>query len=188
MTTAGTSQASQSSSPAETQPPAPADGPVPAWRDASLSPAERVSDLMSRMTLPEKAGQLSSVWLDSNPETGVVAPHQDDLSDLPVAWPELASNGLGQLTRPFGTRPLTPLDAARELAAVQTEIMSAGRFAIPALAHDECLAGFAAWTAAIYPVPLAWGASFNPGLVREMARQIGELMRSAGVHQGLAPC
>lgn len=187
MTTAGTSQAAQPPGPDDSPAPVPAGERAPAWRDTSLSPAERASDLLSRMTLQEKAGQLSSVWLDSNPETGEVAPHQNDLTDLPVAWPELASAGLGQLTRPFGTRPLKPLDAARELAALQSEVMSAGRFAIPALAHDECLAGFAAWTAAIYPVPLAWGASFNPGLVRQMAGHIGTTMRSAGLHQGLAP-
>ncbi len=36
-------------------------------------------------------------------------------------------------------------------------------------------------------MPLAWGASFDPGLVEEMARRIGADLRSAGVHQGLAP-
>ena len=187
MTTAGTSQAPEAGQ-EDTQPRAGRSvQQPPAWRDGRLSTAERVTDLLARMTVAEKAGQLSSVWLDSHPETGEVAPHQNDLADLPVDWPDLARAGLGQLTRPFGTRPLRPLEAARELAALQSEIMSAGRFAIPALAHDECLAGFATWTAAIYPVPLAWGASFDPGLVRRMAAQIGDLMRSAGVHQGLAP-
>jgi len=40
---------------------------------------------------------------------------------------------------------------------------------------------------AAYPVPLSWGATFNPGLVQEMATRIGAGMRSVGVHQGLAP-
>ena len=53
--------------------------------------------------------------------------------------------------------------------------------------HEECLAGFAAWGATVYPVPLAWGASFDPELVEEMAGRIGASMRAAGVHQGLAP-
>jgi beta-xylosidase len=36
-------------------------------------------------------------------------------------------------------------------------------------------------------VPLSWGASFDPDLVRQMASRIGSDMRSVGVHQGLAP-
>ncbi|MET7483242.1 glycoside hydrolase family 3 N-terminal domain-containing protein, partial [Streptomyces sp. NPDC005538] len=66
-------------------------------------------------------------------------------------------------------------------------IAAAGRFGIPAVAHEECLAGFTAWGATAYPVPLAWGASFDPSLVEEMARHIGADLRAAGVHQGLAP-
>jgi len=46
---------------------------------------------------------------------------------------------------------------------------------------------FTAWQAAIYPVPLAWGATFDPSLVERMAASIGASMRSVGIHQGLAP-
>src|SRR5690606_32079576 len=58
---------------------------------------------------------------------------------------------------------------------------------MPVLAHDECLAGFAACGATAYPVPLSWGPAFDPGLVRRMAAAIGRDMRSVGIHQGLAP-
>src|SRR6202000_1317790 len=47
--------------------------------------------------------------------------------------------------------------------------------------------GFAAWTATIFPTPLAWGASFDPALVHDMARSFGATMRAVGIHQGLAP-
>ena len=83
--------------------------------------------------------------------------------------------------------PLTARDGAEALARTQREIAAASRFGIPAIAHDECLAGFTAWTAAIFPIPLAWGASFDPQLVQQMAVQIGTSMRAVGVHQGLAP-
>jgi beta-xylosidase len=159
----------------------------PRWRDPRRPASERVADLVARMTLAEKVAQLSSVWLDSENGEDVVAPHQDDLGGTPGSWPELIRNGVGQLTRPFGTRPLTPADGAARLAQLQREVMAASRFGIPAIAHDECLAGFTAWQAAIYPVPLAWGATFDPPLVERMAVQIGASMRSAGVHQGLAP-
>jgi len=66
-------------------------------------------------------------------------------------------------------------------------MIAASRFGIPAVAHEECLTGFAAWTATIFPTPLAWGASFDPGLVGEMAAAIGASMRAVGVHQGLSP-
>src|SRR5690606_1616272 len=53
--------------------------------------------------------------------------------------------------------------------------------------HEECLTGLAAWRAATYPTPLAWGAAFDPDLVAEMGAAIGRSMREIGVHQGLAP-
>jgi beta-xylosidase len=70
---------------------------------------------------------------------------------------------------------------------MQRRIVGSNRFGIPALVHEECLAGFTTWQATAYPVPLSWGATFDPALVREMATRIGAAMRSVGVHQGLAP-
>jgi beta-xylosidase len=102
-------------------------------------------------------------------------------------WDELITRGLGQLTRSFGTAPVDPALGAQALARAQRRITEAGRFGIPAVAHEECLAGFTAWQATAYPVPLAWGATWDPPLVEEMARRIGDDLRSAGVHQGLAP-
>ncbi len=65
--------------------------------------------------------------------------------------------------------------------------MAGSRFGIPAIAHEECLAGFAAWGATAYPIPLSWAATFSPELTAEMGRRIGEDLRSVGIHQGLAP-
>src|SRR4029079_4054147 len=61
------------------------------------------------------------------------------------------------------------------------------RFGIPALVHEECLAGFAAHGATAYTVPLSWGGTFDPGLIEQIGRRIGADMRSVGIHQGLAP-
>ncbi|WP_069174036.1 glycoside hydrolase family 3 N-terminal domain-containing protein [Streptomyces griseus] len=165
-------------------------GPVPAvdgpWRDPSLSPEARVADLAARMTLEEKAAQLYGIWVGADADGDGVAPHQNDMVD-PVDFEELSTRGLGQLTRPFGTAPVDPGVGAVALARAQARIVAAGRFGIPAVAHEECLAGFTAWGATAYPVPLAWGAAWDPELVAEMAGRIGEDMRSVGVHQGLAP-
>ncbi|QIQ07317.1 beta-glucosidase family protein [Streptomyces liangshanensis] len=138
------------------------------------------------MTLEEKLAQLYGLWAGASHDGAEVAPHQHDM-DEPPTLDELLPHGLGQLTRPFGTVPVDPALGALSLMRTQERIVAANRFGIPAMAHDECLAGFAAWGATTYPVPLSWGAAFDPALVEEMARAIGHDMRSVGVHQGLAP-
>lgn len=146
----------------------------------------RVEELIDSMTLEEKIAQLYGVWVGASDEGGDVAPHQHDLDDA-VDLDDILPQGLGQLTRPFGTTPIDAAMGAASLARTQERIRSASRFGIPALAHEECLAGFAAWGATAYPVPLSWGATFDPALIEQMARRIGDDMRSVGVHQGLAP-
>ncbi|WP_405950027.1 glycoside hydrolase family 3 C-terminal domain-containing protein [Streptomyces prunicolor] len=156
------------------------------WRDPALPAAVRVDDLLARMTLEEKTAQLYGVWVGAATDGDGVAPLQREMTS-DYDWDELITRGLGQLTRSFGTAPVDPELGAQALARAQRRIAAAGRFGIPAVAHEECLAGFTAWGATAYPVPLAWGASFDPGLVEEMARHIGADLRAVGVHQGLAP-
>ncbi len=157
------------------------------WRDQRLSPTERAEALLPLMSLEEKVAQLVGVWVGAEASGEGVAPHQSDMiSELPQ-WSTVIQYGLGQLTRPFGTAPVDPVLGARSLAASQAQIVAASRFGIPAQVHEECLTGFAAWRATVYPTPLSWGASFDPELVEAMADRIGRSMRAAGVHQGLAP-
>ena len=171
-----------------TIPPGARKTPAPApWSDTALPAHLRAADLIARMTLAEKCGQLYGVWVGADAEGGEVAPHMHENLIEQLDFEELVKSGLGQLTRPFGTAPVDPALGALSLARTQAAIVAAGRFGIPALAHEECLAGFAAWGATIYPVPPAWGASFDPELVGEMAERIGRDLRSVGVHQGLAP-
>ncbi|MEV5324545.1 glycoside hydrolase family 3 N-terminal domain-containing protein [Nonomuraea sp. NPDC052634] len=163
-----------------------ASGESEQWRDAGSTPAQRAEALIPLMTLEEKVAQLVGVWVGADASGGGVAPHQTDMGEGPD-WQDAIRQGLGQLTRPFGTAPVDPVAGARSLAASQEEIVRASRFGIPAQVHEECLTGFAAWKATVYPAPLSWGASFDPELVEEMAGRIGRSMRAAGVHQGLAP-
>ncbi|MFE1796208.1 glycoside hydrolase family 3 N-terminal domain-containing protein [Streptomyces sp. NPDC059517] len=156
------------------------------WRDPALPAEARVDDLLARMTLEEKTAQLYGVWVGAATDGDGVAPHQDEMTS-DFDWDELITHGLGQLTRSFGTAPVDPALGAQALARAQRRISGAGRFGIPAVAHEECLAGFTAWGATAYPVPLAWGASFDAALVEEMAHRIGRDLASVGVHQGLAP-
>ncbi|MEU8424159.1 glycoside hydrolase family 3 N-terminal domain-containing protein [Micromonospora sp. NPDC048835] len=163
------------------------DGGVAPWRDQRLSPTDRAEALLQLMSIEEKIAQLVGVWVGAEASGEGVAPHQSDMiSGLPP-WSTVIRYGLGQLTRPFGTAPVDPVLGARSLAASQAQIVAASRFGIPAQVHEECLTGFAAWRATVYPTPLSWGASFDPDLVEAMADRIGRSMRAAGVHQGLAP-
>ncbi|MEV0976312.1 glycoside hydrolase family 3 N-terminal domain-containing protein [Streptomyces sp. NPDC049915] len=159
---------------------------VPLWNDPAQDLGTRVSALIEAMTLQEKIAQLYGVWVGASDEGGEVAPHQHDMEEA-VDLDALLPAGLGQLTRPFGTAPVDPALGALSLLRTQARITAGNRFGIPALAHEECLAGFATWGATAYPVPLSWGATFDPGLIRRMAAAIGRDMRSVGVHQGLAP-
>jgi len=161
--------------------------PVESWRDPEVPADERVADLLSRMTLAEKVAQLGSVWIGASGEGDGVAPMQDQFSDEQPPLDELIKNGLGQLTRVFGTRPVPAEAGVRALAALQERVTAANRLRIPAIAHEECLTGFAAWGATIFPTPLAWGAAFDPALVGEAAASFGATMRDVGIHQGLAP-
>jgi beta-xylosidase len=161
-------------------------GVAPILRDASQTTDARVEALVASMTLEEKLAQLYGIWVGASADGGEVAPHQNDMID-DVDIDELLPTGIGQLTRPFGTAPVDPALGALSLQRTQERIVASNRFGIPAIAHEECLAGFATWGATAYPVPLSWGASFDPDLVRQMAARIGADMRSVGVHQGLAP-
>jgi beta-xylosidase len=156
------------------------------WQDSRLPTSERVADLIGRMTVEEKAGQLAGFWAASARAGEEVAPLPDDFGE-PPPLAELVRHGLGQLTRVFGTAPVLPADGAARLRELQAQIAAGNRFGIPAIAHEECLTGFMTWTATVFPCPLAWGASFDPDLVEEMATAIATGMRRLGVHQGLAP-
>jgi beta-xylosidase len=161
---------------------------IEAWRDPARPADERVADLLHRMTLEEKIAQLGSVWMGASGDGDGVAPMQDQFfrQDQPP-FEEVIKNGLGQLTRVFGTRPVDAAAGMGALASLQSRVAAASRLGIPAVAHEECLTGFATWGATIFPIPLAWGASFNPALIGEMTEAFGATMRAVGVHQGLAP-
>ncbi|WP_448719962.1 beta-xylosidase/alpha-l-arabinosidase [Microbacterium natoriense] len=156
---------------------------IPAFPQASA----RVQSLLSKMTLEEKAAQIVGYWLDQGGE--VVAPMQGEMSGSAPsgALADITRHGIGHFTRVYGTRPVDPAERAAWLWAEQRRLQSETRLGIPALVHEECLTGLAAWKAATFPTPLAWGASFDPALVEEMAVSIGDSMRELGIHQGLAP-
>jgi len=162
-----------------TQTPPPA---LLAWPQTS----DRVRELVAEMTLEEKLAQLVGYWIDHGGE--VVAPMAGEMNaGGSRLLGDVTEHGIGHFTRVYGTRPVEPVERAAWLRAEQARLRRETRLGIPALVHEECLTGLAAWKAATFPTPLAWGASFDPGLVEQVARMVGEDLRRLGVHQGLAP-
>ncbi len=151
---------------------------------AHNEPSARVRELFERMTLEEKAAQLVGYWVDQGGE--VVAPLANEMATS-TRYADATVHGLGHLTRVYGTRPVDPIERAHWLWGEQRRLVAETRLGIPAIVHEECLTGLAAWQAATFPTPLAWGASFDPELVAEMGEAIGASMRELGIHQGLAP-
>ncbi|MEZ0064766.1 beta-xylosidase [Streptacidiphilus sp. MAP12-20] len=155
------------------------------WNDPGLPAPVRAQALLAAMTPAEKISQLGSTW-PGHEGSGDVAPMQETFRGA-EPFAEAITDGLGQLTRIFGTVPITAEEGVARLAALQSHVVAANRFGIPALAHEECLTGFTTWQATVYPTSLAWAATWNPALVREMAAAIGADMAAVGIHQGLAP-
>ncbi|GMM95839.1 glycoside hydrolase family 3 N-terminal domain-containing protein [Microbacterium sp. MTN4-26] len=157
------------------------------WQDAGRPIEERVDALIAAMTPAEKAAQLGSYWDDRRDSTQIIAPMQDVLSRGRPAFEQAVANGIGHLTRVFGTTPVSSEDGMRKVAAGQEHLRQSTRLGIPALVHEECLTGFTTLGATVYPTSMAWAATWNPALVGEMARAIGSDMAAVGVHQGLSP-
>lgn len=160
------------------------DTSTPAAALPQLTESAPIPVLLASMTLEEKLAQIVGFWDKGDGEA--VAPLQGTFAE-PQSLHAAAAHGLGHLTRVYGTRPVDPAERARWLWDFQRWLVTSTRHGIPALVHEECLTGLSAWKAATYPTPLAWGASFDPGLVRDVAALIGRSMRQLGVHQGLAP-
>ena len=184
---------------------------VATWRDPELSAEARVDALLAALTLEEKVAQLGSRWVgndmlavadgppDPHPGTGpdpgphpqetfTVAPMQDVFAASGTVPLEAASaGGLGQLTRVYGSRPVSVAEGAAEVVRQQHVVIAGNRLGIPAIVHEECLTGFTAHGATVYPAAIAWAATFDPDLVEQMAAAIGGDMAALGVHQGLSP-
>jgi beta-glucosidase-like glycosyl hydrolase len=152
--------------------------------------------------LEKKIGQLGSRWVrndmqEAGPGEGPLPDHDASINVAPMqdvfavsgttTLEEASRHGLGHLTRVYGSIPVTAAEGAAELVRQQRIVIDGSRLRIPALVHEECLTGFTAFGATVYPAAIAWAATFDPDLVGRMAAAIGRDMAALGVHQGLAP-
>jgi len=159
-----------------------------AYKDASLPISERVVDLLARMTPEEKVAQMHAFWLILS-EDGRHKVRSDEFTGHSNAekLQQMLLNGLGQITRPLGSHSVDPKQGVRALNRLQKFMMEETRLGIPVMSHEECLVGLMARGATLFPSALAFGATWNPELIKQVAEVIGEEARSIGCHQGLAP-
>ncbi|WP_226344592.1 glycoside hydrolase family 3 N-terminal domain-containing protein [Agilicoccus flavus] len=159
------------------------------WNDPGRSVDDRADALLRELSPQEKAAQLGSFWPAPRAAatvTGDVAPMEGALASG-LSWDETIAHGLGHLTRNYGTEPVEVEAGLAALREYQRQVVAANRHGIPAIVHEECLTGFTAYGATVYPAALAWGATFDPDLVEEMAAAIGADLAAVRVHQGLSP-
>ena len=129
------------------------------YRDPTLTVEERVADLLSRMTLAEKVGQLM-LW-DARGE---------DLSFINTIQP-------GSLLHILGEK----IGRAMDLAAQNP-------LGIPLLVGEDGIHGHSFWKGAtIFPTQLALSSSWNTQLLEQVGRVTAEEMTPTGVHWTFAP-
>ena len=158
---------------------------VPPYRNPALSAEKRVKDLLSRMTLEEKAAQMLCIW-QKKPQTLVDTDGNFDLAKAKDSFKD--GHGLGQVGRPSDAgKGLNARKMAETTNAIQKFFIENSRLGIPVVFHEECLHGHAAVDGTSYPQPIALAATFNPQLVESIFSATALEARSRGAHQALTP-
>ena len=149
----------------------------PTYRDARLPIDVRVTDLLQRMTLDEKIGQL----------------FQKDVSALVMEDGRATRSSLQDV---FGRQSCgtimclpghTPDEIAVRLTAAQDHLLNHTRLGIPAIPIAECLHGVQARGATVFPQAIALGSTWNPELMQQVAAAIAEEASAIGIAQCLTP-
>ena len=174
---------------------------------------ERVDDLISRMSLKEKIGQLKArglhLWkifselfegLPDDKREKVASwffkifEEKDILeSVLTYYWKkywkdvviEKGKYSIGELS--IVLRSFSPRESARLANKIQKFVREKTHLKIPVMIHEECLHGCMAKGSTIFPQSIALASSWDPDLMREVAVAIGKEARSRGIHQCLSP-
>ncbi|XVU23156.1 glycoside hydrolase family 3 N-terminal domain-containing protein [Actinoplanes sp. CA-054009] len=132
---------------------------VPPYRDPSLSVDQRVDDLLSRMTLPEKVGQM--LQLDA----------RGDVKE--IVSEKLAGSILH-------TSPAKMLEAI--------DLVAKTRLQIPLLTAEDCIHGHSFWPGAtIFPTQLGMAGSWDPELLERVARVTAVEVAATGIHWTFSP-
>ncbi len=155
------------------------------YKNPSLSPEERTRDLLSKMTVEEKAAQMIGAW-NEKAETLVDENGDFDLEKAKKAYGH--GHGLGQVGRPNDAGGGKNARKQVEMTnAIQKFFLDNTRLGIPVFYHEECLHGLAAKNSTSFPQPIALAGTFNPELVERLYAMTAEEARVRGAHQALTP-
>lgn len=152
----------------------------------------RIEDLLAKMTLAEKCGQLNQRmygW-DAFSRNGDVFQITDNFKQEVARF-----EGIGALYGLFRADPwskmnketgISRVNSAKVANMVQRYVMENTRLGIPVLLAEEVPHGHQALDSESYPVNLARAASFHPELQQQVAEAIAEEISDKGVHLALA--
>ena len=155
------------------------------YRNATLPVAQRVADLVARMTLEEKAAQMTCVWQ----QKATKLLDGSGNFDVEKARENFGQgHGLGQVGRPSDAGGGKNARQTAELTnAIQKFFIEESRLGIPVVFHEECLHGQAAIDSTSFSQPIGLGATFDPDLVERLFTMTAAEARARGTHQALTP-
>ena len=161
------------------------------YRDASLPVEQRVNDLLSRMTLEEKVGQLrcTLAWNYYDINGNKVTPSESFKKDI-------AEGNIGMLWATYRADPwtqksllngLTPTLAAKAGNALQRYVIENTRLGIPLFLAEEAPHGHMAIGTTVFPVGLGMAATWSPALAERVGKVIAREVRLQGGHISYGP-
>lgn len=164
---------------------------LPAYKDPSLSIDIRLSDLLSRMTLEEKVGQLLCPlgW-------EMYEIHGSEVHPSGKFKQLIKERNVGMLWATYRADPwtkktlangLNPEMAAKAGNALQKYVMENTRLGIPMFLAEEAPHGHMAIGATVFPTGIGMAATWSPELVKEVGQVIAKEIRSQGGHISYGP-
>lgn len=164
----------------------------PVYKQADAPIESRISDLVGRMTLEEKVGQICCpLGWEMYTKTGqnsvtVSEVFKQQMSKAPIGsyWAVLRADPWTQKTLENG---LNPELAAKALNALQKYAVEETRLGIPILFAEECPHGHMAIGATVYPTSISQASTFNKDLIFRMGEAIGLEARLQGANIGYGP-
>ncbi|WP_040161219.1 glycoside hydrolase family 3 N-terminal domain-containing protein [Nigerium massiliense] len=153
------------------------------YRNPGLSIDERVDDLLSRLTLEEKAAQLTQYFYFGS--MGAVAGTLEDLSGLPPEQRELAEQArmVEGVLDAGGAGALLFVKDAATANRLQRRAIAGNRHGIPVFFGFDVIHGMRT----IMPAPIAVAASWDPQTAEDGQRVAAREARAAGIHWTFAP-
>jgi beta-glucosidase len=142
------------------------------YQDAKLPVEERVSDLLSRMSLEEKVRQMDMY-------KGEFFKEKEDFSKTRSAA-KIGNLGIGAI------HDIYPR-SAKMINTLQSEVIKRNKWGIPALIMCEMLHGYLDDGSTAFPMNIGLGATWDTNLMKKVGGVIGTEARAHGVHFGLGP-